>query len=223
MAKKKKYLVELENKNYALALTLIDNELKEDPTNPELLYNLAICCARTGNFKKCLSIIDELLLKAARFIEIDNVYRLMIYSYIQLKNYEKALEITDERLKINLGDIRLLSFRAHIMEKTSKVQDAIQIHKNILKLKPEYKNSLNSLAYLLATQPNITKEELSEAIDSIKIALKEDPNNPAYLDTLGVVLKVQGNREQALKAFNKALSKASSSTSEIIDHLQDLL
>ncbi|NBU97043.1 MAG: tetratricopeptide repeat protein [Spirochaetia bacterium] len=223
MGKKKKYLIELEKKNYPLALTLIDNELKEDSSNPELLYNLAICCARTGNFKKCNTVLNDLINKSIKFIDIDNVYRLMIFSNIQLKEFDKALEITDERLKINLGDIRLLSFRAHILEKTSKIHDAVQIHKNILKLNPDYLNSLNSVAYLTAIQPNSSKEELIEAMECIKLALKNDPNNPAYLDTLGVILKRQGNRDQALRAFNKALSKAHTSTSEIIDHLQDLL
>ena len=147
----------------------------------------------------------------------------MIYSNIQLKNFEKALEQTDERLKINIGDVRLLSFRAHILEKTSKIQDAIQIHKNILKLSPNYPNSLNSLAYLIAILPNPSKEDLNEGVEYIKIALKNDPNNPAYIDKLGVILKLQVNRDQALRAFNKALSKAHTSTSEIIDHLQDLL
>ena len=223
MGKKKKYLIELEKKNYPLALTLIDNELREDPSNPELLYNLAICCARTGNYKKCITVLNDLINKSIKYIDIDNVYRLMIFSNIQLKEFDKALETTDERLKINLGDIRLLSFRAHILEKTSKLHDAIQIHKNILKLNPDYLNSLNSVAYLTAIQPNSSKEELIEAMECIKLALNNDPNNPAYLDTLGVILKRQGNRDQALRAFNKALSKAHTSTSEIIDHLQDLL
>ena len=132
MGKKKKYLIELEKKNYPLALTLIDNELREDPSNPELLYNLAICCARTGNYKKCITVLNDLIIKSIKYIDIDNVYRLMIFSNIQLKEFDKALETTDERLKINLGDIRLLSFRAHILEKTSKLNDSIQIHKNIL-------------------------------------------------------------------------------------------
>lgn len=223
MAKKKKYLIEIENKNFALALTLIDNELKNDKNNPELLYNLAVCCARTGNYKKCTTILEELLQRAIKYIEIDNVFRLLIYSLIQTKDYDRALEFTDERLKINLGDVRLLSFRAHIMEKKSKIQDAIQIHKNILKLKPDYKNSHNSLAYLISIQPNVSSGELTEAMKSIKFALKEDPNNPAYLDTFGVILKLQGNKENALKAFNKALSRAGVGTAEILDHLQDLL
>jgi tetratricopeptide (TPR) repeat protein len=223
MALKNKYIREIEKQNYALALTLIDNELTNDPENPELLYNLAICCSRTGNFKKCISVLENLLDKSFKFIEIDNVYRLIIYSHIQLNSYDKALDLTDERLKVNVGDVKLLSFRAHIMEKKNKIEDAITIHRNILKIYPDYKNSLNSLAYLISIQQSPTKADLQEATNCIKKALSFDPNNAAYLDTFGVILKISGYKDQALRAFNKALSKNSGATSEILDHLQDLL
>ncbi|MCB1141327.1 MAG: tetratricopeptide repeat protein [Leptospiraceae bacterium] len=223
MSKKKNYIREINKNNFALALTMIDNELTKDPENPELLYNLAICCSRTGNHKKCISVLEKLLKFSFKFVEIDNVYRLIIYSHIRLKNYSSALDITDERLKINVGDLPLLSFRAHIMEKQNKLEDAITIHRNILKIKPDYKNSLNSLAYLLAIQTKPSKEDIAEANEYIKKALSSDPGNAAYLDTFGVVLKLNGNKDQALRAFNKALAKAPEATSEILDHLQDLL
>ena len=112
--KKKKYLNEIKKENFALALTLIDQELAENPEDPELLYNFAICCSRTGNHKKCVSVLRTLIEKVGRFIDRDNVYRLIIFSLIQLHEYLEALDLTDERLKINIGDLKLLSFRAQI-------------------------------------------------------------------------------------------------------------
>lgn len=221
--KKKKYLNEMNKENFALALTLIDQELASNPEDPELLYNFAICCSRTSNHKKCVSVLKTLLDKVGRFIDRDNVYRLVIYSLIQLHEYNEALDVTDERLKINIGDLKLLSFRAHIMEKLNRIDEAIQIHKNILKLKPDYTNSLNSAGYLLAAKPNPTPEEIAEATDFLKEALKQNPASAAYLDSFGVLLQKRGQKQAAIRAFNKAISANPAHSAVILDHLQSLL
>jgi len=223
MSEYKKYLREMDKGNYALALTLLDTEIQKTPDNPELLYNFAICCSRTDNHKKCLSILEDLLARFERFIERDNIYRLMIYSLIHLREYQKALDLTDERLKVNVGDLKLLSFRAHILEKLGKIPEALQIHRNILKIQPDYKNSLNSVAYLISISPNPSKQDLAEAVDCIKKALSRDPNNPAYLDTFGVILKLQGKNKEAKRAFQKAISCSKKVYSIILEHLQELL
>lgn len=221
--KKKKYLNEIKKENYALALTLIDQELAENPDDPELLYNFAICCSRTGNHKKCVSILKTLVEKVGRFIERDNVFRLIIFSLIQMHEYNEALEMTDDRLRVNIGDLKLLSFRAHIMEKLNRIDEAIQIHKNILKLKPDYINSLNSAGYLIAMKKNPTQEEIAEATDFLKEAVKQNPDNAAYLDSFGVLLSKRGQKQAAIKAFNKAIAANPAHSGVILDHLQSLL
>jgi tetratricopeptide (TPR) repeat protein len=223
MGEYKKYIREMDRGNYALALTILDHEIQKNPNNPELLYNFAICCSRTENHKKCLSVLEDLLARFDRFIERDNIYRLIIYTLIHLHEYIKALELTDERLKINVGDLRLLSFRGHILEKLGKLEEALIIHRNILKIRPDYINSLNSTAYLISVLPNPSEEDLALANNCIKKALAGDLNNPAYLDTFGVILKLQGNHEAAKRAFQKAISRSPKVNSVILEHLQELL
>ena len=131
--------------------------------------------------------------------------------------------MTDERLKVNIGDLKLLSFRAHIMEKLNRIDEAIQIHKNILKLKPDYTNSLNSAGYLIAMKPNPTPEEIAEATDLLKQAVKQNPDSAAYLDSFGVLLQKRGEKHGAIRAFNKAIAANPAHSSVILDHLQSLL
>lgn len=221
---KKKYLLEMDRGNYALALTILDSEIQDaDPPDPADLYNFAVCCVRTGNYKKAIQVVEDLITHYLKFIEMDNAYRLMIYSYIQTGEYQTALRITDERLKVNVGDLRLLSFRAHILEKLGRITDSIQIHRNILKIRPDYINSLNSLAFLLCAQEKVSQSDLDEATDCIRKALKQNPDNAAYLDTFGVLLKTKGNKDQAIRAFNKALAISPQASAEILDHLKGLL
>lgn len=221
--KKKKYLNEIKKGNFALALTLLDKEVEANQNDPELLYNFAICCSRTHNHKKAITVLNSILEKYDRFIERDNIFRMIIYSNIQIGKYDIALNLIDERLKVNIGDLILLSFRAHVLEKLSRIEDAIQIHRNILKLKPEYPNSLNSLAFLIANKATPSQLELMEATDLLKALLKKDPDNMAYLDSFGVLLKKRGMKKEAMRAFNKALSIDQKYSDIILEHLQDLI
>ncbi|MBE7411039.1 MAG: tetratricopeptide repeat protein [Leptospiraceae bacterium] len=221
-SKKEKIIKEIKNNNYPLALTLIDYELENNPDDPELLYNFGVCCSRTGNHKKCISVMESLLEKFPKFIEKDNIYRILIYSYIHLKEFEKALKVINERLKLNVGDPKLHSFKAHILEKTGKISEAIDVHRQILRMNPDYANSLNSLGFLLVSKPKATEKEIQEATEVLKKVLKSSPENPAYLDSFGVLLKKRGNKEAAIQALKKALYYLPSN-SEILSHLEDLI
>ena len=78
-----KYLDAIKKGNYVMAIGLINRELEKKPQDPELFYNLAVCCSRTENHKKAVSVLEELLEKFPRFIEKDNIYRMMIFSLIE--------------------------------------------------------------------------------------------------------------------------------------------
>ncbi|MGJ4746121.1 tetratricopeptide repeat protein [Leptospira sp. SA-E8] len=218
---KRRIFTEILKENYTIALTLIDREMSETGKDPELLYNFAICCSRTGNHKKCVSVIEELMEEFPKFSERDNAFRMMIYSLIKTGDYKTALAKTEERLKLSLDDIILLSLKASALEKSGDTKAAIETHLRILRLRPEQKNSLNSVAYLLLEGKEPNPEELKLAMENIKRALQLDPENPAYLDSFGVLLSKLGKQEEARKAFEKAITKAP--TEDIIlEHLKKL-
>ncbi|PJZ71429.1 hypothetical protein CH373_02725 [Leptospira perolatii] len=218
---KRRIYSEILKENYTFAITLIDREISEKGKDPELLYNFAVCCSRTGNHNKCVSVLEELLLEFPRFYERDNVFRMEIYSLIEIGKYKEALEKTEERLKLAVDDIMLLSLKASAQEKSGEVGAAIETHMRILRLQPEHKNSLNSLGYLLLNDRSPNNEELKIAIDSLRKALQLSPENPAYLDSFGVLLAKLGKTEEARKAFLKALQGASSNDT-ILEHLKNL-
>ncbi|TGM72917.1 hypothetical protein EHR01_16975 [Leptospira mtsangambouensis] len=201
------YLSYMNKGNYAMALNLLDQALLQNPEDPVLLYNFALCCFQTKNFKKSIQVLDRILSEYPGFIELDNVYRLKVFALVELKDWETAESIIKERLQVAVDDAKLLSFLAHVYEYTHRLEEAIDIHRRILRHTPDYKNSLNSLGYLLALKKKINTEERSEAIRSLKKALELDPNNPAYLDSFGYFLQTIGKPEEAWKAYRKALQK----------------
>lgn len=138
---KRRIFTEILKENYTVAITLIDREMSETGKDPELLYNFAICCSRTGNHKKCVSVIEELLEEFPKFSERDNAFRMMIYSLIRTGDYKTALARTEERLKLSLDDIILLSLKASALEKSGDTKGAIETHLRILRLRPEQKTA----------------------------------------------------------------------------------
>jgi tetratricopeptide (TPR) repeat protein len=78
--------------------------------------------------------------------------------------------------------------------------------------------ALNSLGYTLADRG----ERLTEAISFIQRALKVEPGNPSYLDSLGWAFFKQGNAVEAETHLRKA-ADASPRQSIIQDHFGDVL
>ena len=78
--------------------------------------------------------------------------------------------------------------------------------------------ALNSLGYTLAERG----ERLPEAVSFIERALKVEPDNPSYLDSLGWALFKQGRAEEAEPYLRKA-ADALPSQSVIHDHYGDVL
>ncbi len=82
---------------------------------------------------------------------------------------------------------------------------------------PEHADSNNAVAYHYAE----AGEKLTEALEFIQKALSKDPENAAYLDTLGWVYYKMQRYKRAAEVLAKAAEKMSDAI--ILDHLGDAL
>ena len=89
--------------------------------------------------------------------------------------------------------------------------------RQILDVEPSDKNALNHLGYLLA----VRGERLDEAIKLVQQALAQDPNNGAYLDSLGWAYFRRGDLTEAQK-YLVAAAQQMPKNSEVLDHLGDV-
>lgn len=89
--------------------------------------------------------------------------------------------------------------------------------RQILVIEPSDKNALNHLGYLLA----VRGDRLDEAIKLVQQALAQDPNNGAYLDSLGWAYFRRGDLNEAQK-YLVAAAQQMPENSEVLDHLGDL-
>lgn len=104
-----------------------------------------------------------------------------------------------------------------IYQDAGRTNDAEKILRQILAAEPANPNALNTLGYMLA----VRGEQLDEAISLVRRALEKDPENGAFLDSLGWAHFRRGDLAEAQKYLGAAAEKLPEN-SEIQDHLGDV-
>jgi tetratricopeptide (TPR) repeat protein len=124
--------------------------------------------------------------------------------------YNRSLEYQPDNINLMLG-------RAASLDLMGETDRAIAALRQTVKLAPDNANALNSLSYTLANR-NL---RLREARKLVKKALAEQPNNPAFLDSMGWVLYRDGKSAEALGYLERAY--ALDNDPEIAAHLGEVL
>ena len=104
-----------------------------------------------------------------------------------------------------------------LYQDAGRTNDAERILRQILAAEPSNANALNTLGYMLA----VRGEQLDEAISLVKRALEKDPDNGAYLDSLGWAHFRRGDLAEAQKYLSAAAERMPDN-SEVLEHLGDL-
>ena len=90
------------------------------------------------------------------------------------------------------------------------------MYERILEIAPYNLVVLNNYAYLLATH----KGDLKKAEQMSQMTIREEPNNPTFLDTYGWIMHLQGQNELARFYLSKALQNATNENRDVItEHL----
>ncbi len=137
-----------------------------------------------------------------------------------LRNQEKylaAIQLFDEALEQNPGNIDLLYARGMSAEQIGKLDMFELDMRTIINKDPDNAMALNALGYTLAEQT----ERLDEAQDLIERALALEPDDPAIIDSMGWVLYRKGDLEGAVIHLRKAWSILNDP--EVASHLATVL
>ena len=101
------------------------------------------------------------------------------------------------------------------LDQAKQTDRAVAMFETCLENDPEFADALNYLAYLWA----VRGERLYEALRHAQAALALDPENAAYLDTLGWVYYQQGRYADALKFLQQA-DALRPGDAEILGHVE---
>ena len=135
-----------------------------------------------------------------------------------VQEFEAAREIVQkDPLQADALNSRFYFWFGVALDQNKQTARAVEMFETCLKLDPEYGDALNYLAYLWA----VRNERLDEALRHILAALALDPENAAYLDTLGWVYFRMDRTADALKFLEQA-DALRPGDPEISEHLRQV-
>jgi len=129
----------------------------------------------------------------------------------------EAVKAVKRGLSAQPGDPTLLYALGEAYDRAGQREAALAQMRAVLAVKADHAEALNFLGYALAEQG----ERLDEAQAFIERALRVDPQNGYYLDSLGWVLFKRGDVSRALQALERA-DRLAGPEATILEHLGDV-
>ncbi|HWD91855.1 MAG TPA: tetratricopeptide repeat protein [Verrucomicrobiae bacterium] len=210
-----------ENTNYVKAMDYFRNAILFSPDFELAYYNLAT--AQMGA-DKTADALETLGRARRRFSQNFMGEYLSGMACSQEKDFTNALQhfTTAEILAKNTDPSRLTdTFYFQLgaaCERTGDYARAETYFSNCLKLAPDSAEALNYLGFMWADRG----EKLDKARDLISRALKSDPKNAAYLDSMAWVLYKLHQNKPALDYALKAIQFSEEEDATVYDHLGDI-
>jgi tetratricopeptide (TPR) repeat protein len=126
--------------------------------------------------------------------------------------------VLNDARKVSPRDLRTLFQLGAVLERQRRPDAAEQIFREALNVQPDAAPVLNYLGYMNAERG----VKVDEAVTLIQKAIALDPENGAYLDSLGWALFRLDRVDQAEQYLRRAVDKEGKNA-VVLDHLADVL
>lgn len=137
--------------------------------------------------------------------------------FSQLEEHDKAVPPLEKALTGRPRWISAISALASTYESLKQYDRSDSLYHLALSIDPDNAMILNNYGYSLT----LRGQRLNDALAMAEKAVSLDPENGAYLDTIGWIYYHLGDYEKALGFIQKAFDKRKNSA-EVIDHLGDV-
>ena len=135
----------------------------------------------------------------------------------QHQHFERSIPLFEDLVERVEDPRRPLFFLGAGLERSGRRADAIAAFEQLLERDPNYVPALNYLGYMWAERG----EHLDQALVLIRRAVAQEPDNGAYVDSLGWVLFQMGRYNEARQHLEWA-AKLVPDDPTILEHLGDL-
>jgi len=199
-------------KKYSRAIAQYQKILNLDKTNPLIYQQLARLYLEVNERKEAKKVLEKAINSG---IKDWRICCSLAFIYYQEEEFDSAkLLLTEALSRENNSTVHF--YLALILDKEKQREGTINHLKQAIKLDSDSHLALNYLGYLYAEEGI----NLREAEKLVKRALKLEPSNGAYLDSLGWVYFKMGKTEKARIFLEKAADLEKDP--EIYEHLGEV-
>ena len=206
--------IELEAKNFKKAKGYLNYLLNEDKKNRMAWLFLGFTYLDTNDLDSAVVIFEQAI---QVFPEDPMILGFYGSSLQQLEQYDKAMPFLEKSLRLNSNNINAISSLAVVYEGLSYFEKTDSLYEAALQSFPDNALLLNNFSYSLCER----SIRLDEALEMVKKALKIDPENGAYLDTIGWIYYKLKNYDEAEKYIKQAIAVRENSA-VVFEHLGDV-
>ncbi len=154
---------------------------------------------------------------AAKIEKLTYYYSMMVQSAITLEMNDMAVEYSIKCLKLNPNNPDIINNSALAYFRQGNHDKAIELWRQLLRIKPDAAEACNNLAWLLATSP---EEKLFRPTEALELALRaaelSQYENTRFLETLSVVYAVNNRIDEAISTAQKAIELATTAGNLIL-------
>ncbi len=199
--------LEAAEKNYRDALNYF-------PKNPYMLSLHGISLSRLNRDEEALTPF-----KKAVDLDPENVNTIVSYAITlnRLSQYEDAIDAFEQALSADSSNLTALTSLGMLYDQLKMYDKCDSLYAAALELYPENDLLMNNYSYSLSER-NI---RLDYALSMAKKAVAAQPDNGAYLDTIGWIYYKLGNYELALEYIKQSLESREESA-VVVEHLGDV-
>jgi len=171
--------------------------IRERPS-PELFEALATTYEREGKLTEAIALLSGALAKSPK----DEVLLYTLGAAYERKgDFEKSIAQMRLLLQVNPDNAAALNFIGYsLTEKGRDLEEAEQLVKRALELRPDSGAFLDSLGWLY-----YRRGEYQRAVDTLERATALDPGEPLIVEHLGDAYRGIAKRMQAVEAYRRAL------------------
>jgi tetratricopeptide (TPR) repeat protein len=206
-----------EQKQWTEASRTAQEAVKKLPNDKALKLTLAQQLADTGKAEESITLAKSVVKGNP---DDRDAYISLSQIYSRLKRWKEAEDAIAqaEKLAARPEEKEYVRFvQGSIYERQKKVDLAEQAFRQVLQQDPNNGMTLNYLGYMLADH----NTHLEEALTLIKRAVELDPQNGAYLDSLGWAYFKLGNYDQSEENLRRAAERTPNDAT-VQDHLGEL-
>lgn len=215
-------IIAIEQRDFAQAQRSLERAILLNPDGEAAYADLAAAQLSAGGAKEAVATIEK---ARARFGPEFRREFLAALAHANLREFDRAQQCFAAAEKFarerapQLLDHRFYYQVGSMLERAGRFDDAVAALEQSLNLKPDFDESLNHLGYMWAERG----ENLQLAHDMIQQAVRAEPENPAYLDSLGWVLFQLKRPAEAQPWLEKAVQLLPEPDATVLDHLGDVL